>query len=49
MSLIRVRRERKKEWIDVRKGLPLRFLIFLLVLVVLALWLLPRWVTSVLS
>jgi hypothetical protein len=38
MSLIRVRRNRKKNWIDVRKGLPLRALVFLLALCVVAFW-----------
>jgi hypothetical protein len=38
MSLIRVRRERKKDWIDVRKGKSPRVLIFLLILVVAAIW-----------
>jgi len=38
MSLIRVRRSRKKEWIDTRKGWSPRVLIFLLVLVIVAIW-----------
>ncbi len=38
MSLIRVRRRRKKEWIDARKGLPPRTLVVLLGLVVLLIW-----------
>jgi len=38
MSLIRVRRNRKKEWIDVRKGKSPRMLIFLLLLVIAAIW-----------
>jgi hypothetical protein len=38
MSLIRVRRERKKDWIDVRKGKSPRMLIFLLILVIAAIW-----------
>jgi hypothetical protein len=38
MSLIRVRRERKKDWIDVRKGKSPRMLIFILILVIAAIW-----------
>lgn len=38
MSLIKVRRERKKDWIDVRKGFSLRALLFLLILVAAAIW-----------
>jgi hypothetical protein len=38
MSLIRVRRNRKKAWIDVRKGKSPRMLIFLLILVIAAIW-----------
>lgn len=38
MSLIRVRRNRKKEWIDVRKGFSARRLILFLVVVVAAIW-----------
>lgn len=38
MSLIRVRHNRKKEWIDVRRGKSPRMLIFLLILVGLAIW-----------
>ncbi len=38
MSLIRVRRDRKKDWIDVRKGRSTRALVFLLILVGTALW-----------
>jgi len=38
MSLIRVRRERKKDWIDTRKGRSPRMLVFGLILVVVAIW-----------
>ncbi len=38
MSLIRVRRNRKKEWIDVKKGRSTRALVFLLILCVVAFW-----------
>lgn len=38
MSLISVRRRRKKHWIDSRKGLNPRKLIGLLVVVVVAIW-----------
>jgi len=38
MSLIRVRRNRKKAWMNVRKGAPARRLLFGLALVVLAIW-----------
>ncbi len=38
MSLIRVRRKRKKEWIDHQKGRSPRVLIGLLVLVVVIIW-----------
>ena len=38
MSLIRVRRNRKKNWIDVRKGLPIKALLFLLILCGIAFW-----------
>ncbi len=38
MSLIRVRRNRKKQWIDIRKGLPIKALVFLLVLCAIAFW-----------
>jgi hypothetical protein len=38
MSLIRVRRKRKREWVDVRKGRSPRTLIFLLVVVLLLIW-----------
>jgi hypothetical protein len=38
MSLIRVRRKRKQEWIDTRKGLPARALMVLLGLVLLLMW-----------
>jgi hypothetical protein len=38
MSLIRVRRKRKREWIDAKKGKSPRALILLLALVVLIIW-----------
>jgi hypothetical protein len=38
MSLIRVRRERKKDWIDVRKGLSPGKLVMLLVVVAIVIW-----------
>lgn len=38
MSLIRVRNNRKKAWIDHRRGKSPRMLIFLLVLVAIAIW-----------
>lgn len=38
MSLIKVRRDRKRSWIDAKKGLPVRTLVFLLILVLLAIW-----------
>lgn len=38
MSLIRVRRKRKQEWMDVRKGKSTRKLLAFLVIVVVAIW-----------
>jgi hypothetical protein len=38
MSLIRVRNERKKDWVDIRRGKSPRMLIFLLILVGIAIW-----------
>jgi hypothetical protein len=38
MSLIRVRRNRKKEWIDARKGASARRLTFMLLAVAVAIW-----------
>lgn len=38
MSLIRVRRDRKKDWIDVRKGASTRKLVGLFFIVVLIIW-----------
>jgi len=38
MSLIRARKQRKKNWIDARKGMPSRRLLALLFLTVLAIW-----------
>lgn len=43
MSLIRVRRRRKKEWIDVKRGKPPGKLILLLAVVILAVWYLGRF------
>ncbi len=42
MSLIRVRRKRKKEWIDVRGGKGPRKLIFLLIVVGIVIWYLSQ-------
>ena len=38
MSLIRVRRNRKKDWIDIKKGRSTRALVFLLILCAVAFW-----------
>lgn len=38
MSLIRARRNRKKNWIDTRRGMPRGKLIGLLILTVAAIW-----------
>lgn len=38
MSLIRVRRKRKKDWIDHQKGRSPRILIALLILVIAIIW-----------
>ena len=38
MSLIRVRRKRKRDWIDVKKGIPPKALILLLAVLVLLIW-----------
>jgi len=38
MSLIRVRRKRKREWLDAQKGRSPRLLVFLLALVILIIW-----------
>jgi hypothetical protein len=43
MSLIRARRNRKKHWVDERKGLPPGRLVLFLILVVLAIWYLERF------
>jgi hypothetical protein len=43
MSLIRVRRRRKKEWIDVKRGKSPGKLVMLLILVVVAFWFLGRF------
>lgn len=42
MSLIRVRRRRKKEWIDAKKGKSPGTLTLLLAVVALAIWFLGR-------
>ncbi len=42
MSLIRVRRRRKREWIDTRKGKPPATLAILLVVVIVVIWFLGR-------
>jgi flagellar biogenesis protein FliO len=42
MSLIRVRRRRKKEWIDVKRGKSPGKLVLLLAFVLLLLWYLGR-------
>lgn len=42
MSLIRVRRRRKKEWIDAKKGRSPASLVILLVVVTLIIWYLGR-------
>ena len=38
MSLIRVRRDRKKNWIDEKKGLPPRQLLILLLVLLAVIW-----------
>ena len=38
MSLIRVRRDRKRDWIDVKKGRSTQTLVFLLILCAVAFW-----------
>ena len=38
MSLIRIRRERKKNWIDRRQGWSPRRLLFGLILLITAMW-----------
>jgi len=38
MSLIRIRRKRKREWLDAQKGRTPRALIFLLALVIFVIW-----------
>ena len=43
MSLIRARRDRKKSWIDTRKGMTTRRLGFLLVVVAAVFWYLGRF------
>lgn len=42
MSLIRVRRRRKQNWLDARKGMPPGRLLVFLVLVVAIIWYLGR-------
>lgn len=43
MSLIKVRRRRKKNWVDVRKGMATGKLMLLLVLVIGVIWFLNRF------
>jgi hypothetical protein len=43
MSLIKVRRSRKKNWIAARKGMPAGRLLALLALVVALIWYLGRF------
>ena len=43
MSLIRVRRERKKQWIDTKKAYSTRKLTIFLGLVLLGIWYLTRF------
>jgi hypothetical protein len=38
MSLIRARKNRKKNWVDVRKGMPTARLLLLLVVTVALIW-----------
>lgn len=38
MSLIRVRKSRKKSWVDSRKGMPVGKLVFLLAVTVAIIW-----------
>jgi hypothetical protein len=38
MSLLRVRRRRKREWIDIQKGKSPKALVFLLALVIVLIW-----------
>lgn len=38
MSLIRMRRQRKKSWIEARKGMPAGRLVFLLVITIALIW-----------
>ncbi len=38
MSLIRIRRKRKQEWLDIKKGLAPKTLLVLLGLVLLLIW-----------
>ncbi|MDE2784163.1 MAG: hypothetical protein OXK77_14500 [Gemmatimonadota bacterium] len=42
MSLIRVRRRRKRDWIDTKKGRNPGTLVILLVVVILIIWYLGR-------
>lgn len=42
MSLIRVRRRRKRDWIDTKKGRSPGTLVILLVVVILIIWYLGR-------
>ena len=43
MSLIRVRRRRKQNWLDARKGLPPGRLLVILALVAAIIWYLNRF------
>ena len=43
MSLIRARRNRKKAYVDQRKGLPLSRLLLFLLLIILGIWYLGRF------
>jgi hypothetical protein len=38
MSLLRVRRKRKREWLDIQKGKSPKAMVFLLALVVVLIW-----------
>ena len=38
MSLLRVRRKRKREWLDIQKGKSPKAMVFVLALVVVLIW-----------
>ena len=38
MSLIRIRRKRKREWLDTKKGIAPKALILLMAVVVMLIW-----------